>query len=66
MDHASNVSIHLDTLDVWVHWMYGYIISPTICYTVGVHNTPKEAAVGHFEKKTKKSTKRYTHNYEVF
>ena len=58
-------------LDVWIHyirctlhWMCGYIgcvgVHCAISHIAGVYNTPKEAAIGHFEKKSTKHSKRYT------
>lgn len=44
--------------------MCGYIgcvgVHCAISHIAGVYNTPKEAAIGHFEKKSTKHSKRYT------
>ena len=69
------------TLDVWVHyrhiecmgtlqahWMHGYIkgtLDVWVHYTAGVYHSPKDAAIGHFEKKANKHTKRYSHTQNM-
>ena len=57
------------------HWMYGYITGTldvwvcyrhigymgTLCVVTDGDYSQKEAAIGHFEKKANKHTKRYSH-----